>query len=115
MKLKEFNKNLEKLEEYSLGGTDQTSLKPLGQQTATKYRQNTDRAIVNQRSRQELYKESDINKVLPQIEAAFEMIMGAAYNTKVGGADLGQWLASKLNPIRNQLYKKVEQEQKKQK
>lgn len=115
MKLKEFNKNLEKLEELNLGGTAKTNLNPLGIQTANQYKQNTDRAIVNQKSRKELYDEKDINKVLPQIEAAFEMIMGASYNVKVDGQNLTTWLASKLNPIRNQLYKKIEQEQKRNK
>ncbi|MFW6002105.1 MAG: hypothetical protein ACOCQD_02090 [archaeon] len=116
MELKEFNKYVqdwdkdgkEKLEEVAPG--TQTQPRVLNRNVANKYKRQPGRTIITRQNRQDLYKETDLNNILPAIDSAFEMIVTAAY-----GTSLERWIIGRLNQLRNQLKKKAEQEMKKQK
>lgn len=117
MELKEFNKYVEDWETIEegqrmdeiAGGTTQTRPQMLNRNVANRYRRQPGRTIITKQNRQELYKETDLNNVMSAIDGAMEMIVTAAYGTK-----LERWIISRLNQFRNQLKKKVEQQNKRQ-
>ena len=120
MELKEFNKytrDWKKITEAgdpSPGGNDYNptaSYKPLQSRAGRDYAfKGPAFTRITKKDKQELFRERELEKILPNIESAFEMIIAAVQGTPIKG-----WMTSQLNSLRRQLHQKVKMEQKRKK